>query len=181
MILKLNCWRLRYLAERIVKCPLERIRRGCGRGEIEWAHLRCTGVKGLPAWNERTGGLFPHAAVLERRNRPGAHERLPDALADQIVDEALLSKTDFGLRRMHVDVNLVEGELDKKEDDRISRCRHGVEVSLPYGTGHDFVAHHPLIHKEELRVCIGPLLVRLRCKTVNDYIAGASGYLHQVL
>src|SRR5580700_11330009 len=52
----------------------------------------------------------------ELRNRPRLHQGIANGIADKIVQKGLLAKTDFCLRRMHVDVDFAGRHLKEQQD-----------------------------------------------------------------
>ena len=85
----------------------------------------------------------------ELRNRARFHEGSPNRVAHEIVNHCLLPETNFGLRRMDVDVNFRAGHLQKQQHDGKDACREDVAVSLSQSVLDDAIANKSPIHKNK--------------------------------
>ena len=87
------------------------------------------------------------------------------------MHHGLLPETHFGLRRMHIHVNLSARQFQKQQHHRIHRRRNDIAIRLGQPMLYQPVANQPSIHKYKYRIPIQLLNLRLRNETVKPHLA----------
>src|SRR5579884_2616395 len=103
----------------------------------------------------------------ELRHRTRFHQRRANRVSYEIVDGRLLAEANFGLRGMHVDVDLGRRHLQEEQDDRKNRGRQDVAVSLGDRVLDQAIANQAAIYENENRVAVELLNFWFRNKAVE--------------
>ena len=72
--------------------------------------------------------------------------------ADRLLDGFASSETNFGFRRMNVDVNFLERNFQKKKRDRINAVRQHRAKTFQKSARDDFVSDEATVDEKVLRV-----------------------------
>jgi hypothetical protein len=82
------------------------------------------------------------------------HQRSANGIANEVVDEAWLTKADLGLGGMNVDINFLRRHLEEEEDDGIRRRRDDIAVGFAERVQDELVADETLIDEDVHRVAV---------------------------
>src|SRR5208283_606175 len=108
----------------------------------------------------------------ELRGRAGLHQRVAHGIAHEVVDGGLLTETDLGFRGMNVNVDFHCGHFQKKQNYRMDGWRQDVAISFGERVLDEAVANQAAIHKNENRIAVELLNLRLRNEAVEAKFAG---------
>src|ERR1700761_5670948 len=78
------------------------------------------------------------------------------------MNQVLLAEANFGLRRVHIDVDLLGRHLQKEQDDRKGGRRNHIPIRLADGVQQQPVADQPFVYKDIDRVPVQLLQLRFR-------------------
>ena len=165
-------------------------REGSGVGEVlgRVAGRQVGGEQVARAKERRVGGTGHGADVEQKRagsgvwasgegggeagSGAGLHQRGADGIADEVVDEAGLAETDFGLGRMNVDVHLLRGHLQKQQHHGEAGGRKDVAVGLAECVEDQLVTDEALIDEDVDGVAIEFLQLGLGDEAGEAEVAG---------
>ena len=102
----------------------------------------------------------------------GLHEGGAHGVADEVVDEAGLAETDFGLCGVDVDVDLLRGHLEEEQDDGKAGWWEDVAVGLAEGVEDELVADEALVDEDVDGVAIEFLQLGLGDEAGEAEVAG---------
>ncbi len=101
--------------------------------------------------DEQRAGSTVRAAVecgREAGGGTGLHERGADGVADEVVDEAGLAETDFGLGGMNVDVDFLRRHLEEEQDDGEGCGWKDVAIGFAERVEDELVADEALVDED---------------------------------
>ena len=105
-----------------------------------------------------------HRRRRKTRNRPHAHQRLPDRIPREIVHKLRPPEPHFNLRGVHVHIHLVVWHFQKQQRGGKHRRRQNIPVRLMNRMQNQSVAHQPPVHKHINPIPIRPLYPGQRSK-----------------
>ena len=108
----------------------------------------------VPARKRWAGGGVGADLDRELRHWTRFHQRGAHRIAHEIMHHALLAKTHFGLRWVHIDVHFAAGQVEKQQHHRENRGRQNVAVGLDDGVLDQPVADQASIHEDVNRIAV---------------------------
>ncbi len=111
-------------------------------------------------WNARHGAL--------------RHQRVANGVAHEVVRQRSMAEADFGLRRMHVDVDLFQIAIQKQQREGIAGRRHQVVIGGGEGVQQQAVADQAPVDEQVNRIAIEALHLRAADEAAQAEAARAS-------
>src|SRR5574343_44490 len=102
--------------------------------------------------NKNTG-LLGSSTLISRKARAKLWPKLElDGVEDELVHGARVAEADFGLGRVHIDVDQRRVDVDEQADGRLTAAVQHVAIGFAQGVADDLVAHEAAVDEDVLAV-----------------------------
>ena len=105
----------------------------------------------------------------------GCVQRGRERVDDERAHEGRIAEAHLGLRRVHVNVDLVRRQRNEQRKQRVTPARHEVAVSCAHGADQQFVLHRAAVDEEILLAGIGAVQSRQPGKARDTHPSRVAG------